>query len=163
MTASTLLTKLLRFKGFRAVCWWFGERRNLTVLVKPHRNGCLCPECGRRGLIVQVLGPRLWRDVPVCGWTVWLQHCPREIWCPTHGRVIEEIPWADKHSRITYRFEYALLKYCQMMTQKAAAELLHISKSTLSDLLHRSITRIREGHRIRRLRTLGVDEVIYAR
>lgn len=112
---------------------------------------------------MQVLGPRLWRDVPVCGWTVWLQHCPREIYCPTHGRVIEEIPWADKHSRITYRFEYALLKYSQMMTQKAAAELLHISKSTLSDLLHRSIARIREGHRIRRLRTLGVDEISYAK
>jgi transposase len=99
----------------------------------------------------------------VCGWTVWLQHCPREIYCPTHGRIVEEIPWADKHSRITYRFEYALLKYCQMMTQKAAAELLHIPKSTLSDLLHRAIARIRKGHRIRRLRTIGIDEFSYAK
>ena len=56
-----------------------------------------------------------------------------------------------------------MLRYCQTMTQKAAAELLCISASTLSDLLHRSITRLREGHRIRGLRTIGVDEISYAK
>jgi transposase len=49
------------------------------------------------------------------------------------------------------------------MTQKAAAELLGLAPSTLSDLLHRTITRIREGHRIRDLKTIGVDEISYAR
>lgn len=163
MNGSKLLTKLLRFKGFRAICWWFDGRCSFTILVKPHRNGCRCPECGRRGSIVQVLKPRLWRDLPVGGWTVWLQYCPREVYCPTHGRVIEEIPWAGRFCRITHRFEYAVLKYSQMMTQKAASALLHIPKSTLSDLLHRAITRIREGHRIRGLRTLGVDEISFAK
>ncbi len=96
-------------------------------------------------------------------WTVWLLYHPREIRCPTHGRVVEEIPWAERFSRVTFRFEYAMLRYCQTMTQKAAAELLCISASTLSDLLHRSITRLREGHRIRGLRTIGVDEIPYAK
>jgi transposase len=76
---------------------------------------------------------------------------------------MEEIPWAHKHFRITYRLEYALLKYSQRMTQKAASELLHLPKSTLSDLLHNAISRIREGHRIRRLRTIGIDEISYAK
>ena len=163
MTGSKLLTKLLRFKGFQAICWWFEGRSCFTIVVKPHKNGCRCPECGRRATIVQVLRPRLWRDTPVCGRTVWLQHCPREIFCPTHGRVVEEIPWADRFSRVTYRFEYALLRYSQIMTQKAASELLHIPKSTFSDLLHRAVTRIREGHRLRNLRTIGVDEISYAK
>ena len=83
--------------------------------------------------------------------------------CPTHGRVQETIPWAEAYARITYRFEYILLVYCQMMTQKAAAELLHIAKSTLSDLLHRTIERLREGHRIRGLRKVGVDEISYCK
>jgi transposase len=162
MTGSKVITKLLKFKGFRAVDWWFEERNRFIILARPYKNGCCCPECGRRGSVVQVLSPRRWRDNPVCGWTVWLEHCPREILCPTHGRVIEEIPWADRFSRITYRLEYALLKYCQIMTQKAAAELLHLPKSTLSDLLHRAVTRIREGHRIRGLKTVGIDEISYA-
>ncbi|MBW2083148.1 MAG: transposase family protein, partial [Deltaproteobacteria bacterium] len=66
--------------------------------------------------------------------------------------------WADPHSHITYRFEYAMFIYCQLMTQKAASKLLHIPKSTLSDLLHRSITCLRSGHRIRGLKSIGIDE-----
>jgi len=49
------------------------------------------------------------------------------------------------------------------MSQKAAAKILHIPKSTLSDLLHRSITRIRHAHRIRGLKAIGVDEISYCK
>lgn len=142
---------------------WYEGRDNLVIAVKPYKNGCRCPECGRRGTIVQTLPVRRWRDAPVCGWSVWLLHRPREIRCPTHGRCVEETPWAERHARISYRFEYLLLRYCQIMTQKAAAELLRIPPATLSDLLHRTITRIRQGHRIRDLKTLGVDEISYAK
>jgi transposase len=47
------------------------------------------------------------------------------------------------------------------MTQKAAAEILEIAPSTFSDLLHRSVERARDGHRIRGLRAIGIDEVSY--
>jgi transposase len=164
MTANKVVAKLLRFKGLRVEDFLFEGLHTLRLTVTPHKNGCRCPECGRRGTIVRVMSePRWWRDIPVGGWTVWLQHCPREIWCPTHGRVVEEIPWAGRFSRVTYRFEYVMLKYCQIMTQKATAQLLRLSSSTLSDVLHRTITRIREGHRIRGLKTLGVDEIAYAK
>ncbi|WP_431737630.1 hypothetical protein [Cellulosispirillum alkaliphilum] len=49
---------------------------------------------------------------------------------------------------MTYRLEYMVLKLAQLMTQKAASEILHVPKSTFSDLLHRSIARLREGHHI---------------
>ncbi|MBD3337172.1 MAG: hypothetical protein GF355_16795 [Candidatus Eisenbacteria bacterium] len=53
----------------------------------------------------------------------------------SRGPVTENIPWAAPHSRVTHRFEHLMLSYCQLMTQKAAATLLRISLSTLSDLL----------------------------
>ncbi|MGB9496690.1 MAG: transposase [Dissulfuribacterales bacterium] len=49
------------------------------------------------------------------------------------------------------------------MTQKAAARLLRISTSTLSDLLHRTITRFRERHKIRALAHIGIDEISYCK
>lgn len=52
---------------------------------------------------------------------------------------------------------------CQIMTQKAAAELLKMPRSTLSDLLCRIISRTRESHRIRVLKTLGVDEIDFCK
>ena len=164
MTARRLVSKLLRFKGFLAVSfWWERWNRDFVVAVKPHKNGTLCPKCGRRGKIVRTLEPRRWRDGRVCGQTVWFLYSPREIRCRTHGQAVEAIPWAAPSSRVTYRFEYAMLRMCSDMTQKAVAELLGLATSTLSDLLHRAINRSREGHKIRGLRTVGVDEISYAK
>lgn len=47
------------------------------------------------------------------------------------------------------------------MTQKAAANLLRMPQSTLSDVLHRAITRLRDGHRIADIDKLGIDEISY--
>lgn len=162
MTVTKLIGKLLKFKGFRCVDLAFRRNGRLDVLVKPFKNGCQCPQCGRRGKIIRTRPElRFWRDIPVGPWSIWLMYWPREIDCATHGRVTERLPWADARARVTYRFEYLALRYGQIMTQKAAAELLRLSASTLSDLLHRSIRRLRSGHRIRGLKIIGIDEVAY--
>lgn len=165
MTAVRLLTQLLRMKGFRAT--WFEiqpRKKEIHVGVKPHKTGCRCLKCDRRGKIVHILKDcREWRDVVLCGMRVIFVYNPKEIECDIHGRGQEKIPWADSFERVTYRFEYVMLSLCQMMTQLAAAELLHIAKSTLSDLLHRAIKRLREGHRIRALKSIGIDEISYCK
>ena len=97
----------------------------------------------------------------MAGREVTLGYAPREIVCRTHGRTEEEIPWAARHARVSYRFEYAVLRLCKVMTQKAAAQLLQMPASTLSDQLHRSIERYRSGHRVRGLRVIGIDEISY--
>lgn len=165
MANTTLIRKLLRLKGLKVTFIWFKSRaKELHLSVKPHKNGCRCPKCGRRGKIKRILPEaRKWRDVRVCGWTVFFLYRPKEIICPTHGRIQEETPWADRLARVTYRNEYLVLIYSQLMTQKAAAELLAVPSSTFSDILHRTITRIRDGHRIRGLKSIGIDEVSYSK
>jgi transposase len=143
--------------------FWFKNRnKELHLTVKPYKNGCRCPECGRRGRIVrQTTEFRQWEDITLMGMKVLLWYTPKEIDCPTHGRLQEAIPWAPAYSRITYRLEWRLCALCQIMTQKAAAEILKMAPSTLSDLLHRIITRVRDGHKIRGVTTLGVDEISF--
>lgn len=162
MTANKAIAKLLKLNMLKIVDFRFARDGSLFLNVKPFKNGARCPECGRRGQLVRSRPTaRQWRDLPVAGREVVLCYFPREITCPTHGRTEEMIPWAARHARVTYRFEYAVLRFCQVMTQKAAAELLHVPASTLSDQLHRSIERHREGHRVRGLRVVGIDEVSY--
>jgi len=165
MSILKFIQKLLRIKGYRVVSFTFHNWcKELWLEVKPHKNGARCPKCNRRGKIIRTLEkPRIWRDVPVCGRLLFLIYCPREIQCRKHGRIQENIPWAAANARVTYRFEYSLLSYCSIMTQKAASELLKISTSTLSDMLHRTISRIREGHRIRGLTHIGIDEISYCK
>jgi transposase len=163
MTDKKLITKLLKLTGMKVTDISFkGRGKALYLTVKPFKNGCRCPDCGRRGTIKRTLPKaRIWRDVCVCGWTVFLLYCPKEIVCPTHGRVQEDIPWADAFARITYRLEFLILVYSQLMTQKAAAQLLRLARSTFSDVLHRTIQRVRDGHRIRDLKSIGIDEISY--
>lgn len=104
---------------------------------------------------------RIWRDIRICGIDVYLHYKPKEIDCVMHGRIQEEIPWADGYFRITYRLEYLVVRYAQIMTQKDASQLLGMAKSTFSDVLHRIITRVRDGHRIRDMKSIGVDEISY--
>ena len=106
---------------------------------------------------------RRWEDIALMGLRIVLWYAPKEIQCSTHGRVQEEIPWAPAYARVTYRLEWRLCALCQIMTQKAAAEILRMPTSTLSNLLHRVITRVRHGHTIRGLTTLGVDEISYCK
>ena len=165
MSNLKLLYKILRLKGMKITDFWFANRsKELHLAVKPYKNGCRCPQCGRRGRIVhRTTRLRRWEDLTLMGLQVLLWYAPKEIHCPTHGRVQEMIPWAPARSRITYRQEWRICTLSQIMTQKAAAEILQMASSTLSDLLHRIITRVRHGHKIRGLTTLGVDEVSYCK
>lgn len=163
MSNSTLLSKLLRLKEMKINWFEFKDRdKELHLGVKPYKNGCRCPECGRRGRIVRTAtDERTWMDITVFGIKIILHYAPKEIDCPTHGRIQEDIPWAAVRARVTYRLEYRICAFSQIMTQKAAAEILKLPSSTISDILHRLITRTRAGHKIRGLITLGVDEISY--
>jgi transposase len=165
MRNSKLLSKLLHLKEMKIKWFQFTDRgKQLQLGVKPFKNGCLCPECGRRGQIVRAAtDERTWTDIAVFGLQIILHYSPKEIACLTHGRIQEEIPWAAALARVTYRLEFRLCALSQIMTQKAASELLNIPSSTASDILHRTINRVRSGHKIRGLVTLGVDEISYCK
>ncbi len=151
MSRLTWLTKILRLKDREITAFSFPQRdTELHLWVKPCKNGGRCPVCERRCPIVrQAQEVRSWEDVAILGRKVLFWYAPKEIVCPTHGLVQEAIPWAARYARITYRLEFRLCALCQIMTQKAAAAILKMAPSTLSNCLHRVITRVRTGHTIR--------------
>ena len=163
MNVNKFIRKLLKLQYLKVVSACFSDRnRRLYLKVKPYKNGCRCPKCGKRGRIVHHSDvDRYWRDIRICGIDVYFHYKPKEIECRTHGRVQEEIPWAEEYSRVTYRVEYLVVRYAQIMTQKEAAGLLGMPGSTFSEALHRIITRVRAGHRIRDLKSIGIDEISY--
>jgi transposase len=158
-----LLCKILRLKGMKITSFQFKDYgRELHLSVKPYKNGCRCVECGRRGRIVsQGKAARVWEDIAVLGRRIVLWYQPKEIECPMHGRGQEEIPWAAPYARVSYRSEWRICTLSQIMTQKAAAQILRMAPSTLSDILHRIISRVRSEHHVRGLKSVGVDEISY--
>ena len=78
MSNLKLLRTILRLKSLKITDFRFLQRgTELHLAVKPYKNGCRCPECGRRGRIVhQPAEPRRWEDVAVPG------PAPRAVVCP---------------------------------------------------------------------------------
>ena len=165
MSNTRLLSKILRLTGMKVTDLKFLDHgRGLHRTVKSYKNGCRGSQCNRRGRIVSSPGVgRSWEDLTLIGINILLWFAPREIECPTHGRVPEQIPWATRYVRVTYRLEWRIGMRCRAMTQKAAADILHMPRSRLSGLLHRSVTARRDGQRIRGLRRLGVEEIAYCK
>ncbi len=165
MTNSKFIRKLFHLRDVIVKNFNFSNYgKELHLHIKPYKCGAECPECGRRCKIIRKMDEeRVWRDLMISGTSVFFHYRLREINCPTHGRVQEKIPWAEAYSRVTYRLEYLVLAFSQIMTQKAAAKTLNIPKSTFSDILHRSITRIRDGHKVRGLKSIGIDEISYCK
>ena len=165
MTINKFIQKAYHLKGLRVRGYEFRNYgKELLLYVVPYENGCRCPQCNRRCEILNKNTElREWRDLFVSGVTIFFTYMPREINCPTHGRVQEDIPWAGQYYRISYRLEYLILTLAQMMPQKAAARTLNMPKSTFSDLLHRSIKNRRKGHKIRNLKSIGIDEISYCK
>ena len=67
MSNLTLLRTILRLKSLQITHFRFMQRETeLHLAVTPYKNGCRCPDCGRRGRIVhQTTELRRWEDVAV--------------------------------------------------------------------------------------------------
>ena len=76
-----LLRTILRLKSLKIICFWFQHRETeLHLAVKPYKNGCRCPACGRRGRIVHHTAElRRWEDIALMGMRVLLWYAPKEI------------------------------------------------------------------------------------
>lgn len=169
-SGNKVLHNICGFKNLRVTAHELLPRKGvLWLAVKPHKNGLCCPHCGHRGKLVKrsrkqiARDSRTWRDLPVGGLVTAISYSPREIICRTHGRVQEVIPWAAPHSRTTLRFDFQMMLLCKVMTQKEAAAQLGVPASTLAEMLHRCVARYRDGHRLRGLKNLGIDEISYKR
>ena len=106
MTVNQFIRKLLHLKELSVVGFHLEPSKQgaLELFVKPYKNGCLCPYCRRRCPIVRTREDvRMWRDPPIYGRAVKLWYQPREVQCPTHGRVQEQIPWADRFAQVRHR------------------------------------------------------------
>lgn len=69
MSNLKLLSKILRLKGMKVIEFTFRDHgRELHLTGKPHKSGCRCPQCGRRGRIVASPGVgRSWEDLTLIG------------------------------------------------------------------------------------------------
>ncbi|MFG1445716.1 MAG: hypothetical protein AAE975_00890 [Thermoplasmatales archaeon] len=71
------------------------------------------PVCGRECMVYDHLGERVRRDLDSIEFMTFVHASPPRISCPEHGIIDSVMPWTEKGSRFTLRFETRSIRMLQ--------------------------------------------------
>ena len=82
--------------------------------------------------------------------------------CPEHGVVVQQFPWARRHSKFTRNFEDTVVWLSLHLSRKAVAEYLRISWDTVGPIISRVEKELSANHHpLDNLVNIGIDETSY--
>jgi transposase len=135
--------------------------RKVTVRIEHDPEKTLaCPICAQRtkGYDHRV---RVLRYLDTCQYETFLEvHVPRII-CKKDGVQQIQIPFAEKHSRFTSRFERAVLIWLESSPISAVAENFNLSWDEADGIMQRAVRRGLERRKQRKVKNIGIDETSY--
>ncbi|MEM0157704.1 MAG: transposase [Thermoplasmataceae archaeon] len=95
-----------------------------------------------RELCISVHGrERVWRDLDSGVYHVYLHARIPRVECPDHGRIQASLPWAERHSRFSIRFEIFALEMMNNMDIVNSAKNLGIKWFQAHGIMNRVIER----------------------
>lgn len=163
MRVTTAFKRLLRLDGVNVIDVAFGASL-ITVTVALRRRRLECPHCGhktrfrydtRRGR-----QPR-WRHLDLGVWRVELvlDQPLRRLRCPTHGVVVEQVPFARPGSNLTRDLDDLLAWLATRMDKTAISRLCRVSWRTVGRACQRVVATELDPNRLNGLFRIGVDEI----
>jgi transposase len=135
--------------------------RKIIVRIEYDREKILpCPVCAQRTKRYDCRIRRL-RYLDTCQYETFLEvHVPR-IKCKKDGVQQILIPFAEKHSRFTGRFERAVLVWLQDSPISVVAENFNLSWDEVDGIMQRAVKRGLERRVQRKVNNLGIDETSF--
>jgi transposase len=119
---STILNTTQRLEGFvyenTRLCRGRGDLR-IEVDVRSHKqraakcSQCQCPAPGYDHLAL-----REWVGIPILGVAVRLLYAPRRVTCPTHGVIVEHMPWNEGKNTLTVPMMVFLAQWARRLSLK---------------------------------------------
>ena len=129
-----------------------------------HDESCRwqCPTCHKEYCISDHVKERVWRDLDSGIYQVYLHARIPRVECPEHGKVQVTLPWAEKHSRFSMRFESLTLQLMGDMDIKNSSLILGITWFQAHGIMQRAVKRglARKSSTPSRI---GIDEKSYGR
>jgi len=133
----------------------------LVAEIKPiHGRLPRCGCCGRQ--VRRTKGhakPRRWRDLMIRKVPLVLAYTARRVVCPACGVRVEQVPWADRWSRVTKSLTRAVAKLARKTDLSTVATQYRVNWKTVASIIRRVVDWGLSRRRQRPLRVLGIDEV----
>lgn len=160
MRVTTAFKRLLRLDGVNVSSVIFGAGA-ITVVVVLRRRRLVCPHCGHKTRFRYDTrpGPSRWRHLDLGVWRVEVEATLRRLRCPSHGVVVEAVPFARPGAHLTRDFDDLVAWLATRMDKSAIARLCRVSWRTVGRACERVVATELDPGRLDGLFRIGVDEI----
>jgi len=139
------------------------DKHTLDIYVD-HSKGIKfpCPECGMESIVYDHQDERVWRDKDSVDFETYIHAKPPRIRCPEHGIILATIPWSEKSSRFTTRFETHAIEVLQSTDVTKASTILETSWDQAWHIMDKAVKR-GLSRKISNPEIIGIDEKSYGK
>lgn len=160
MRVTTAFKRLLRLDDVNVVdVEWFARLIVVTVVLR--RRRLICPHCGWKTSARYDTRdrPSRWRHLDLGVWRVEIHASLRRLRCPTHGVVVEAVPFARPGAHLTRDVDDLVAWLATRMDKTAVARLCRVSWRTVGRACERVVAAELDPDRLDGLFRIGVDEI----
>ncbi len=160
MRVTTAFKRLLRLQGVNVIgLEWSAD--SVTVAVALRRRRLVCPHCGWTTRLSHDVRPGMsrWRHLDLGVWRVEVTARLRRLRCPTHGVVVEGVPFARPGAHLSRDFDDLLAWLATRTDKTAVARLCRVSWRTVGRACERVVASELDPGRLDGLVRIGVDEI----
>jgi len=112
-----------------------GHNAEVWIELHPRRDRLKrCSGCLESVDSVHDTEERWIRDLPILDAQTWLLVHRCRLACPRCGPKLEHLPWLDRYSRVTGRLAESVVRLCQMLPIKHAAQYFDLGWDTVKEL-----------------------------
>jgi transposase len=160
---TTVFKRLLRLDDVNVVdvvdVEWFARLIVVTVVLR--RRRLICPHCPFKTSVRYDRRdwPSRWRHLDLGVWQVEVRCTLRRLRCPTHGVLVEQVPFARPGAHLTRDFDDLLAWLATRMDKTAIARLCRVSWRTVGRACERVVAAELDPNRLDDLFRIGVDEI----
>lgn len=160
MRVTTAFKRLLRLDGVNVTDVEFAATI-VRVTITLRRRRLICGHCGHKTRFRYDTRPvaSTWRHLDLGVWTVELRAMLRRLHCPTHGVVVEGVPFARPGAKLTRDFDDLLAWLATRMDKTAISRLCRVSWRTVGRACERVVATELDPERLDGLFRIGVDEI----
>jgi transposase len=157
---TTAFKRLLRLEGVNVIDVVFGSA-SIVVTVVLRRRRLVCGYCGFKTSSRYDTRPvhSAWRHLDLGVWRVEVRASLRRLRCPTHGVVVEGVPFARPRAKLTRDFDDLLAWLATRMDKTSIARLCRVSWRTVGRACERVVVSELDPDRLDGLFRIGVDEI----
>ena len=160
MRVTTAFKRLLRLDDVNVTDVQFLPTM-MVVTVALRRRRLLCPHCDHktRWRYDTRAVPSRWRHLDLGTWRLELRASLRRLRCPSHGVVVEAVPFARPGAHLTRDLDDLLAWLATRMDKTSVARLCRVSWRTVGRACERVVADKLDPGRLEGLFRIGVDEI----